>query len=131
MDIVIMDFRDFYKYILNFLIGLAFISLNIINRTAHARNLSDLSELSRNSTNAEIERNFSFGAEYIHIFVNGKGDYGTTFRRNQPGGNLYIGYNWNSIMLEMGYSWTTRKSKEFFLRTPLHCLGHKITILQL
>ena len=110
-----MGFKNFYKYFLNFLIGLAFIILNIINQYAHAKNLSHLSELAKRSANTEIEHRFSVGAEYIYMINGIKDDWSKMLKKTQSGGNLYVGYNWPYIMLEMGYSWTTRKSKEFAL----------------
>ncbi len=107
-----MDFK-FYKYFLNFLVGLAFISLNIINQYAHAKDLSDLSELSRSSS--EVERNLSVGIEGLYMISHYKNDWNKVFRKNQGGVNIYAGYNWQYIMLEMGYSWTGRRAKEFFL----------------
>lgn len=111
-----MDFKNFYKYFINILFGLIFISLNIITRHANARNLSDLSPLAKTSAGF-IEKNISIGAEYLYNFTDAKGDWHSIFKKSQPGADLYIGYNWPYIMLEVGYSWTTRKSKEFCLNS--------------
>jgi hypothetical protein len=89
--------------------------LNIFN-TSYAKNLSHLSELAKRSSNAEIEKNCSFGADYMYMFAGSKGDWNTIFRKTHPAGNIYIAYNWDYIQLELGYNWTTRKSKEFALK---------------
>jgi|GEM_PF-1198990 hypothetical protein len=112
-----MGFKNFYKYFFNFLIGLAFIILNIINQYAHAKDLSDLSELAKASINTEIEHKFSVGAEYMYIIDDVKDDWRKMLQKTQSGANLYVGYNWPYIMLEIGYIGTTRKSKEFLLNT--------------
>ena len=118
-----MGFKNSYKYFLNFLIGLAFIILNIINQYAHAKNLSDLSQLNKNSADAKIAKNLSFGAEGIYMFAGIRDDWQSILRKTHPGANLYVGYNWPYIMLEMGYSWTTRRAQDSFVNTGDQLFG--------
>jgi len=116
-----MDFKRGYKYFLDFLIGLAFISLNVVHQSAHAKDLFDLSELSKSSA-SEVDK-YSFGMDGIYTFVGARSDYGKIFRSSKPGSNFYIGYNLESIMLEIGYLSTTRRSKESVLSTGDTFLG--------
>lgn len=116
-----MDFKSRYKYFLDFLIGLAFISLNIIYQSAHSKDLSDLSELSKRSA-AKVD-NYSFGIDGFYMAAKPKSDYTQIFRTTQPGLNFYIGYSWPSIMLEIGYLSTTRKSKNNTLATNTEFLS--------
>lgn len=109
-----MDFKNFYKYLINFLSGLTLICLSIISKYAHAKDLSDLSPLGKTSAGL-INKNIVVGADYLYNFNKAKGDWQRLLRDKQPGANLYLGYNWQYIMLEIGYTWTTRKSKECIL----------------
>lgn len=111
-----MDFKNLYKYFLSILIGLAFISLNIINRCGYAKDLSALSELSKMNNSSSI-KNVTVGAEYIYLFSAIRDDWREMFRTSQPGAKIYAGYNWSYVMLELGHSFTTRRAKEFFLNT--------------
>lgn len=120
-----MDFKSRYKYFLDFLIGLAFISLNIIYQSAHSKDLSDLSELSKVSS-AKANR-CSFGVDGLYMAAKPKSDYTQIFRTTQPGFNFYIGYSWESIMLEIGYLSTTRKSKNNTLGTNTEFLSQTTT----
>ncbi len=120
-----MDFKTKYKYFLDFLIPLAFISLNIIYQSTHAKDLFDLSELSK--TSVVETNNYIFGADGLYTHVTPKSDYGKIFRIIKPGTNFYIGYNWESIMLEIGYLSTTRKSKTTMLATGSEFISQTTT----
>lgn len=107
-----MDLKNLYKHLLNFLSGLTLIYLSIISKYAHAKDLSDLSPLAKTSAGL-INKNIMVGADCLYNFTKPKGYWQYYLRDKQPGANIYMGYNWQYIMLEIGYNWTTRKSKEY------------------
>ena len=118
-----MDFKNGYKYFLDFLIGLAFISLSIVHQSAHAKDLLELSELSKPSS-SEVNR-CNFGMDGIFMSAGTRGDFSKIFRKSEPGSNFYVGYNWDTIMLEIGYLSTTRKSKASTLAAGSQFLGQQ------
>lgn len=118
-----MDFKNKHKY---FLIGLAFISLNIIHKSAYAKDLLELSELSK-PTVSEVNK-YSFGIDAVYVSASPRNDFSQVIRKNRAGANFYIGYNWDTIMLEIGYLSTTRKSKTTSLATATTFLGQPITV---
>lgn len=109
-----MDLKNLYKHLLNFLSGLTLIYLSIISKYAHAKDLSDLSPLGKTSAGL-INKNIMVGADYLYNFTKPRNGWQYYLRDKQPGANIYMGYNWEYIMLEIGYNWTTRKSKEFVI----------------
>lgn len=105
-----MDFKYGYKFILDLLIGLIFVCFNsIYYSSANAKDLTYLSQL--NSRDSYKFSNVNIGMDVTYLLVGHNGDYGQIFRKNRAGGNFYVGYNLNGVMLEVGYSFTTRRAK--------------------
>lgn len=124
-----MDFKYGYKYILNLLIGLIFVCINLIYYPANAKDLTYLSQL--NPPNSYSSSKLNFGMDISYLLVGHNGDYNKIFRKNRAGGNFYVGYHLNGVMLEVGYSFTTRRAKSTTITgtiaNPGTFLGQPIT----
>jgi hypothetical protein len=54
------------------------------------------------------------GFDAQHIWVKGDSEWNNVFQSMHPGANIYLGVRLsNFIGLELGYSWTTRKTKNY------------------
>ena len=106
-----MDLNNIYKYFLNLFIASIFIILNFIYRPIYSKDLTYLSTL--HSDNPYKFKKVSIGADFTYLNLVHKGDYSDLFKKNRAGANVYVGYNLNGVMLEVGYSFTTRRAKEF------------------
>ena len=122
-----MKFKEEYKSFLDFLITIAFITLNIIYQSSHAKDLYYLSELSKNQNSST--KNYVIGIDGLYVSAKPKLDYSKIFRTYKPGTNFYLGCSWqDNIFLEIGYLSTTRKSKSTILQLNSRFLGQPITV---
>jgi hypothetical protein len=111
-----MDFiQNSNKSLIDWLVKIILVGVILACQASYSKNLSHLSKLSdRYKTD---DRNYVFGLDGFLIMTDTRGDYGKIFRKNRLGNNLYIGYSWQDITLELGYLYTFRKSKNAFIES--------------
>lgn len=96
-----------YKYFSNLLIKIIIVISSITLQSAISKDLSYLSILNNNTKPQKL----SIGVDGIYIFTHNKGQYANIFKNTRPGANIYLGFNIEDIMLEVGYLFTSRRSK--------------------
>lgn len=102
-----MDLKSVCKYFSDLLIGLMFIILSTIFQSAISKDLSYLSVLTSNSKSQQL----SMGIDGIYVFTQNKYQYVDIFKKTRPGANFYLGFHIEDVMLEIGYLFTSRRSK--------------------
>ncbi len=107
------------KYFSDLLIGLIFVGLTLTLQPAISKDLSYLSVLHNDGKKQKL----SIGMDGIYIFTNNKGQYADIFRKTRPGGNVYLGFHIEDVMLEVGYLFTSRRSKQVEILVPRTFLG--------
>lgn len=114
-----MNLKSGSKYFSDLLIWLIFISLTLTLQPAISKDLSYLSVLHNNGKKQKL----SIGMDGIYIFTNNKRQYEDIFRKTRPGANVYLGFHIEDVMLEIGYLFTSRRSKQIEVLAPRTFLG--------